>query len=156
MLLSEIGSRSLTGELASINARIESDDFSLTPFLRLVRLIVDSVSDTEICRAVFDLVSRTPTTHPPSRPLYNPDPPISHSSALQRGNEQTAVPRASLPLTCHIPSLALVHGDGITCPGTRQQVLKANRSPERTATAYCNWPGSRRVKKGPASIGKTD
>ncbi len=105
------------------------------------------MSDIDIWTAVFNLVSPTPTTRPPSRPFYTPIPPIGYSSALQPGNEQTAVPWASLPLMCHIPSLALVHGHGSTCPGTRQQVLKANHSPEWTATACCNWPGSRRVKE---------
>lgn len=52
-------------------------------------LIVDGASDLDIWKAIFHLISRTSTTPPPSSPPIYPDMPMSHSSASQRGSEQT-------------------------------------------------------------------
>ena len=92
-LLSKWAAGVFTCELTTINARIDSDDFSRTSFLRLVRLIVDSVSDTDIWRSVFDLFSPDTgeaTTVPPVLQPRSPYQLILHIAVRERTDRRAA------------------------------------------------------------------
>jgi hypothetical protein len=92
LLPSRIGDRTLSGDLAALYTRVDSNRLGVLSFTTLVKQIVNNAPDVEIWRAVFELVARTtsPKAITPPTALENTtfETPFRHSSASQRGTEQ--------------------------------------------------------------------
>ncbi|KAI9779875.1 MAG: hypothetical protein M1816_003322 [Peltula sp. TS41687] len=88
-LRSKLSSTTVSDDLATIYPQVGSDGFNIRWIIPLCTLVIGKASDEAIWKAVFDLIARTPTTPPQSIPSTYKDTPITHSSASQRGSEQT-------------------------------------------------------------------
>jgi len=95
-LPSRIADRTVSGDLAILYGRVDSNQLDIVSAIPLVEQIVRNEpdaptwNDLDIWHAVFELVVRTnPTTPPTAFEKAVFDTPLQSSSASQRGIEQT-------------------------------------------------------------------
>jgi hypothetical protein len=95
-LPSRIADRTVSGDLAILYGRVDSNQLDITLAIPLVEQIVRNEpdaptwNDADIWHAVFELVARTnPATPPTAFEKAVFDTPLRSSSASQRGIEQT-------------------------------------------------------------------
>jgi hypothetical protein len=95
-LPSRIADRTVSGDLAILYGRVDSNHLDITSVIPLVEQIVrneldvSTWNDTDIWHIVFELVARTnPSTPPTAFEKAVFDTPLRSSSASQRGIEQT-------------------------------------------------------------------
>ena len=96
ILRSQIGDRTLAGDLGILYGRVDSNQLDLASAIPLVEQAVKNEpdaptsNDVDIWQAVFELVARTnPATPPTACEKILSDTPLRSSSASQRGIEQT-------------------------------------------------------------------
>jgi hypothetical protein len=95
-LPSRIADRTVSGDLAILYGRVDSNQLDIASAIPLVELIVrnepgtPTSNDADIWRTVFELIARTSSSTPPTafeKAVF--DTPLRSSSASQRGIEQT-------------------------------------------------------------------
>ena len=95
-LPSRIADRTVSGDLAILYGRVDSNQLDIASAIPLVELIVrnepgtPTSNDADIWRTVFELIARTNSPTPPTafeKAVF--DTPLRSSSASQRGIEQT-------------------------------------------------------------------
>ncbi|MCJ1360408.1 MAG: hypothetical protein MMC33_010413, partial [Icmadophila ericetorum] len=95
-LPSRIADRTVSGDLAILYGRVDSNQLDIASAIPLVELIVrnepgtPTSNDADIWRTVYELIARTSSSTPPTafeKAVF--DTPLRSSSASQRGIEQT-------------------------------------------------------------------
>ncbi len=96
ILPSRIADRTVSGDLAILYGRVDSNQLDIASAIPLVELIVSNEpgtptsNDADVWRTVFELIARTSSSTPPTafeKAVF--DTPLRSSSASQRGIEQT-------------------------------------------------------------------
>ncbi|KAL8673853.1 MAG: hypothetical protein Q9168_001718 [Polycauliona sp. 1 TL-2023] len=89
-LRSKTGHGDVASELSALFRRVRINQFNYEHYRALSRLVIKQASDVDIWNAVFDLIITVSRTTPPtSVPVSFDGTPITSSSALQQGGEQT-------------------------------------------------------------------
>lgn len=87
---SRTGNREVGTNLRGLRRRMHNGDFNYENYRTLVRLVIREASDVDIWSAVFKLIITISRLTPPTSIAPSFDGLlITHSSALQQGNEET-------------------------------------------------------------------